>query len=65
MTGQDLVAIEAPGTASPHPDAFCRLDETGLEAVGQRPDPDQAAIGCPAAEPGSPMSGQHCREAIL
>jgi transposase len=30
---------------------FCRLDELGLEAVGQRLEPDQAVIECrhPAA----------------
>lgn len=44
---------------------FCRLDELGPEAVGQRPEPDQAVIECRIAEPRSPISGQHCREALL
>ena len=30
---------------------FCRLDELGLVAVGQRLDPDRAVIECRAAEP--------------
>jgi hypothetical protein len=37
--------------AAPCLTTFCRLDELGLEAVGQRLEPDQAVIECrhPAA----------------
>ena len=31
--------------------AFCRLDELGLEAVGQRLEPDRAILACRTAEP--------------
>jgi hypothetical protein len=51
--------------AAPCLTTFCRLDELGLEAVGQRLEPDQAVIECRVAEPRSPISGQHCREALL
>jgi transposase len=30
---------------------LCRLDELGLEAVGQRLEPDQAVIECRVTEP--------------
>ena len=32
--------------------SFCRLDELGLEAVGQRVDPDRAVLACRVVEPG-------------
>ncbi|MFF4214172.1 hypothetical protein ACFYZE_33480 [Streptomyces sp. NPDC001796] len=37
--------------AAPCPTTFCRLDEIGLETVGQRLEPDRAVIECrhPAA----------------
>ncbi|MFJ9854466.1 hypothetical protein [Streptomyces sp. NPDC101150] len=37
--------------AAPYLTTFCRLDELGLESVGQRLEPDQAVIECrhPAA----------------
>ena len=36
-----------------HPDltAFCRLDVLGLEAVGQRLEPDRAVLACRVVEP--------------
>jgi transposase len=37
--------------AAPCRTTFCRLDELGLEAVGQRVEPDQAVIACQVAEP--------------
>lgn len=37
--------------AAPCLTTFCRLDELGLEAVGQRLEPDQAVIECRVAEP--------------
>jgi hypothetical protein len=36
--------------AAPCLTTFCRLDELGLEAVGQRLEPDQAVIECRVAE---------------
>ncbi|MYT32970.1 hypothetical protein GTY73_30245 [Streptomyces sp. SID8354] len=32
--------------AAPCLPRYCRLDELGLEAVGQRPEPDQVVIEC-------------------
>lgn len=36
---------------APCPTTFCRLDELGLEAVGQRLEPDRAVIECGVVEP--------------
>ncbi|MDX2377596.1 ISL3 family transposase [Microbacterium sp. LRZ72] len=40
-----------PTFATPDLTTFCRLDELGLVAVGQRIEPDQATIECRLAEP--------------
>jgi len=37
--------------ACPDLTSFCRLDELGLEAVGQRLDPDRALVACRVVEP--------------
>ena len=37
--------------ACPDLTTFCRLDELGLEAVGQRLEPDRAVVACRVAEP--------------
>lgn len=44
---------------------FCRLDELGLGAVGQRLEPDQAVTECRVAEPRSLTSGQHAARPLL
>jgi len=36
--------------AAPDLTVLCRLDELGLEAVGQRLEPDRAVLGCRVAE---------------
>lgn len=36
--------------AAPDLTTFCRLDELGLEAVGQHLEPDRAALECRVAE---------------
>jgi hypothetical protein len=40
-----------PTFARPDLTAFCRLDELGLEVVGQRLEPDRAVLGCRITEP--------------
>lgn len=42
--------------AAPDQTTFCRLDELGLEAVGQRLEPDRAVIECRRA-PGEVSRG--------
>jgi hypothetical protein len=37
--------------ACPDLTTFCRLDELGLQAVGQRLEPNRAAIACRVVEP--------------
>ena len=37
--------------ACPDLTTFCRLDERGLEAIGQRLDPDRAVLACRVVEP--------------
>ena len=37
--------------ACPDLTTFCRLDELGLEAVGQRLEPDRAVMACRVVEP--------------
>jgi len=49
-------ATPLAGLARPDLTAFCRLDELGLEAIGQRLEPDRAVIACRVAEP-----DQRCR----
>lgn len=39
------------GFACPDLTTFCRLDELGLEAVGQRLEPDRAVVACRVVEP--------------
>ncbi len=39
------------GFACPDLTTFCRLDELGLEAVGQRLEPDRAVLACRVVEP--------------
>ncbi|OMH22909.1 hypothetical protein BKD30_15380, partial [Tersicoccus phoenicis] len=39
------------GFVRPDLTTFCRLDELGLEAVGQRVEPDRAVIQCRVLEP--------------
>jgi transposase len=39
------------GFACPDLTTFCRLDELGLEVVGQRLDPDRAVLACRVVEP--------------
>jgi hypothetical protein len=40
--------------ATPDLTTFCRLDELGLQAVGQRLGPDWAVIECRVTEPDPP-----------
>ena len=47
--------------ATPDLTVFCRLDELGLVAVGQRLDPDRAVIECRVAEPDPWCRGCGCR----
>jgi transposase len=44
-------ATPAAGFACADLTAFCRLDELGLEAVGQRLEPDRAVLACRVVEP--------------
>jgi transposase len=44
-------ATPSAGFACPDLTTFCRLDELGLEATGQRLEPDRAVIACRVAEP--------------
>jgi hypothetical protein len=44
-------ATAGAGFACPDLTAFCRLDELGLEAVGQRLEPDRAVLACRVVEP--------------
>lgn len=44
-------ATSLVGFACPDLTMFCRLDELGLEAVGQRLEPDRAVIACRVVEP--------------
>ena len=37
--------------AAPDLTTFCRLDELGLEVVGQRLEPDRAVLACRVVEP--------------
>ncbi len=37
--------------AGPDLSTFCRLDELGLEVVGQRLEPDRAVLACRVVEP--------------
>ncbi|MDK9351802.1 ISL3 family transposase, partial [Propionibacterium freudenreichii] len=46
-----------PTFTTPCLTTFCGLDELGLEAVGQRLDPDRAVIECRVVEP-----DRWCRE---
>ncbi len=49
-TGEGL---DMPDATFAHPDltAFARLDELGLEVVGQRLGPDRAVLGCRVVKP--------------
>jgi hypothetical protein len=42
--------LHHPTFAAPDLTTFCRLDELGLEAVGQRLEPDQAVLECRAVD---------------
>ena len=44
-------ATPQAGFACPDLTTFCRLDELGLEAIGQRLEPDRAVIACRVVEP--------------
>lgn len=44
-------ATPSAGFACPDLTTFCRLDELGLEATGQRVEPDRAVIACRVVEP--------------
>ncbi|WP_346056983.1 ISL3 family transposase, partial [Amycolatopsis dongchuanensis] len=44
-------ATSHAGFACPDLTTFCRLDELGLEAVGQRLEPDRAVLACRVVEP--------------
>ncbi|GAB6985281.1 hypothetical protein JCM10369A_42250 [Nocardioides pyridinolyticus] len=44
-------ATPTVGFACPDLTTFCRLDELGLEATGQRVEPDRAVIACRVVEP--------------
>ena len=37
--------------ARPDLTTFCRLDELGLEVIGQRLEPDRAVLACRVVEP--------------
>lgn len=49
-------ATSVAGFACPDLTVFCRLDELGLEATGQRLEPDRAVLACRVVE-----SDQWCR----
>jgi transposase len=44
-------ASPGPGLSRADLTTFCRLDELGLEAVGQRLEPDRALVACRVVEP--------------
>lgn len=44
-------AISPAGFACPDLTVFCRLDDLGLEAIGQRIEPDRAVLACRVVEP--------------
>ena len=44
-------ATAGAGFSCPDLTTFCRLDELGLEAVGQRLEPDRAVLACRVVEP--------------
>ena len=44
-------ATSGAGFACPDLTVFCRLDELGLEVVGQQLDPDRAVLACRVVEP--------------
>jgi transposase len=44
-------ATSQAGFACPDLTTFCRLDELGLEAVGQRLEPERAVVACRVVEP--------------
>ncbi|TCM33227.1 hypothetical protein EV648_1318, partial [Kribbella sp. VKM Ac-2568] len=46
---EDLDVLHATFT-SPDLTTFCRLDELGLEVVGQRLEPDRAVLACRVVE---------------
>lgn len=53
-------ATVAAGFARADLTIFCRLDELGLEVIGQRLEPDRAWLACRVVEPGD-GSGRWCR----
>jgi hypothetical protein len=49
--------------ACPDLTTFCRLDELGLEAVGQRLEPERAVLACRVLEPDQSCRGCGCEGA--
>ena len=59
--------LDVPDATFARPDltTFCRLEELGLEVLGQRLEPDRAVLACRVVEPASGATAADARARLV